>query len=64
MVVSDEIRKLALARASGPEVAEVAARQNMRMLRDDGIEKVRMGLTSIAEVTRVTGTGAAPIEST
>jgi len=35
----------------------------MRPLRDDGIEKVRSGLTSIAEVTRVTGSGAGPIES-
>ncbi len=63
MTVSDEIRKLALARAPGPEIADVAVRQGMRLLRDDGIEKVRNGLTSIAEVTRVTGTGAAPIES-
>ena len=63
MTVSDEIRKLALARAPGPEIADVAVRQGMRLLRDDGIEKVRNGLTSIAEVTRVTGSGAAPIES-
>ena len=63
MTVSDEIRKLALARAPGPEIAEVAVRQGMRLLRDDGIEKVRNGLTSIAEVTRVTGTGAAPLEA-
>ena len=28
-------------------------------MRDDGLEKVRHGMTSIAEVTRVTGTGAA-----
>jgi type IV pilus assembly protein PilB len=64
MTVTDEIRKLALVRAPGPEIAEVAVRQGMRLLRDDGIEKVRNGLTSIAEVTRVTGTGAAPIEAT
>jgi type II secretory ATPase GspE/PulE/Tfp pilus assembly ATPase PilB-like protein len=35
----------------------------MRLMRDDGVEKVRLGLTSIAEVTRVTGSGAAPVES-
>ena len=50
-------------RAAPTEIAEVAVRQGMRLLRDDGIEKVRLGLTSIAEVTRVTGSGAAPIES-
>jgi type IV pilus assembly protein PilB len=58
MTVTDEIRKLALARATGPEIADVAVRQGMRLLRDDGIEKVRNGLTSIAEVTRVTGSGS------
>jgi len=63
MAVSDEIRKLALARAPASEIQEVALRQGMRQLRDDGLEKVRLGMTSIAEVTRVTGTGAAPIEA-
>ena len=59
MTVTDEIRKLALARAPAPEISEVAVRQGMRLLRDDGLEKVRLGMTSIAEVTRVTGSGAA-----
>jgi type IV pilus assembly protein PilB len=36
----------------------VAVRQGMRLLRDDGLEKVRLGMTSIAEITRVTGSGA------
>jgi len=31
-------------------------------MRDDGLEKVRHGMTSIQEVTRVTGTGAAAVE--
>jgi type IV pilus assembly protein PilB len=29
----------------------------MRRLRDDGLEKVKAGLTSMAEVSRVTGSG-------
>jgi type IV pilus assembly protein PilB len=53
MTLSDEIRKLALARAPAPDIAEVAVRQGMRLLRDDGLEKVRLGVTSIAEVARV-----------
>ena len=32
-------------------------RDGMRRLRDDGLEKVKQGRTSIAEVSRVTGTG-------
>ena len=63
MIVSEEIRKLTLARAAGPEIADVAVRQGMRLMRDDGLEKVRHGMTSIAEVTRVTGTGAAAVEA-
>jgi type IV pilus assembly protein PilB len=59
MSVTEEIRKLALARAPAPDIAEVAVRQGMRLLRDDGLEKVRLGMTSIAEITRVTGSGAA-----
>ncbi|HEX8156362.1 MAG TPA: GspE/PulE family protein [Solirubrobacteraceae bacterium] len=63
MSVSDEIRKLTLARVAATDISEVAVRQGTRLMRDDGVEKVRLGLTSIAEVTRVTGSGAAPIES-
>jgi type IV pilus assembly protein PilB len=62
MTVTDEIRKLALARAPAPEISEVAVRQGMRLLRDDGLEKVRLGMTSIAEVTRVTGSGSVAVE--
>jgi type IV pilus assembly protein PilB len=62
MTVTEEIRKLALARAPAPELADLAVRQGMRLLRDDGLEKVRLGMTSIAEVTRVTGTGAAVVD--
>jgi type IV pilus assembly protein PilB len=57
MVVSEQIRTLVLARASADEIGEVALREGMRRLRDDGFEKVKAGLTSIAEVARVTGSG-------
>jgi type IV pilus assembly protein PilB len=63
MVVTEEIRKLTLARSPAPEIAEVAVRQGMRLMRDDGLEKVRHGMTSIEEVTRVTGSGAAAVEA-
>jgi type IV pilus assembly protein PilB len=32
----------------------VAMREGMRRLRDDGLDKVREGLTSVAEVERMT----------
>jgi type IV pilus assembly protein PilB len=56
MTVTDEIRTLAVERASADKIAEVAVRAGMRRLREDGLAKVAEGRTSIAEVARVTGT--------
>jgi type IV pilus assembly protein PilB len=58
MTVTDEIRELAIRRASADEIAVVAMRSGMRRLRQDGLEKVKLGRTSLAEVARVTGTGS------
>jgi type IV pilus assembly protein PilB len=55
MVVNEEIRKLVLERAPADQIAQVALQNGMRRLRDDGLEKVKQGRTSIAEVVRVTG---------
>jgi type IV pilus assembly protein PilB len=57
MSVSAEIRSLALERRPAEEMREVAVRQGMRRLRDDGLEKVKQGRTSIAEIARVIGSG-------
>jgi type IV pilus assembly protein PilB len=54
MSVSEQIRALILERASVDVMVAVAVREGMRRLRDDGIDKVREGLTSIAEVERMT----------
>ncbi|MGH2716380.1 MAG: GspE/PulE family protein [Thermoleophilaceae bacterium] len=54
MVISDEIRELTVERASADEIRKVAVGQGMRTLRVDGFEKVKNGITSIAEVARVT----------
>jgi type IV pilus assembly protein PilB len=55
MNVTSEIRSLALERRSADELRDVAVRQGMRRLRDDGLEKVRKGITSMAEIARVIG---------
>jgi type IV pilus assembly protein PilB len=55
MPLSDEIRTLALQRAPADQIALVAVRDGMRRLREDGLEKVKSGLTSMAEIARVTG---------
>jgi type IV pilus assembly protein PilB len=56
MPMTDEIRALIIERASAAAVTEVAVSQGMRRLRDDGLEKVRQGATTVEEVVRVTGT--------
>jgi type IV pilus assembly protein PilB len=54
MAISDEIRDLTVERSSADEIRKVAVSQGMRPLRADGFEKVKNGITSIAEVARVT----------
>jgi type IV pilus assembly protein PilB len=54
MPVSERIRALILERASVDAMVGVAVSEGMRRLRDDGLEKVREGVTSIAEVERMT----------
>jgi type IV pilus assembly protein PilB len=56
MVVSDEMRRLIVEKPSAEDIAELAVSQGMRRLRDDGLDKVRAGVTSVAEVLRVLGT--------
>jgi type IV pilus assembly protein PilB len=55
MQVTDEIRGLALERGSASAVAEAASAQGMTRLRQDGLLKVKEGVTTISEVVRVTG---------
>jgi type IV pilus assembly protein PilB len=54
MPVSEKIRALILERASVDVMVAVAVAEGMRRLRDDGLDKVREGLTSVAEVERMT----------
>jgi type IV pilus assembly protein PilB len=55
MTVTSEMHHLIVERASVEAMTELAVAQGMRRLRDDGTEKVRVGLTSMAEVARVIG---------
>jgi type IV pilus assembly protein PilB len=55
MKMSPEIQTLALERSPAEAIREVAVRQGMTRLRDDGLQKVRQGRTSIAEIARVIG---------
>lgn len=53
MTVSESIERLAVDRASSADIGRAARAEGMITLREDGWEKVRMGLTSIEEILRV-----------
>ncbi|HEV7848581.1 MAG TPA: ATPase, T2SS/T4P/T4SS family [Mycetocola sp.] len=53
MTVTEEIERLAVARASSAEIGRVAREQGMLTLRQDGYTKATMGLTSLEEILRV-----------
>ncbi|MEI7647394.1 MAG: GspE/PulE family protein, partial [Actinomycetes bacterium] len=53
MPVSEEIERLAVERASSSAINSVAREQGMISLREDGMAKVKAGLTSLDEVLRV-----------
>jgi type IV pilus assembly protein PilB len=58
MLITDEQRRLILDKASADELRACARREGMRTLREDGLEKVKRGVTSLGEVLRVLGTSA------
>ncbi len=53
LVVTDRIRSLVLARAPATEIREAARSEGMRTMREDGLEKVLEGLSTVEEVLRV-----------
>jgi type IV pilus assembly protein PilB len=55
MVMSDGLRRLVLQKASADDLRELARLEGMRTLREDGLDKIRRGQTSVAEVLRVVG---------
>jgi type IV pilus assembly protein PilB len=54
MALSERIKEMAIAQASEAEIATTAREEGMLTLREDGLGKVRAGLTSLEEVVRVT----------
>jgi type IV pilus assembly protein PilB len=53
MAVSEEIERLAVARASSAEIGRLARQQGMLTLREDGWAKAQLGYTSVEEILRV-----------
>ncbi len=53
MPITEEIQRIILRDGSALEIAEQAKREGVRSLRDAGLHKVKMGLTSLEEVLNV-----------
>jgi type IV pilus assembly protein PilB len=56
MNITPEIQAMALERRPAEAIRDVAVKQGMARLRDDGLRKVKQGRTSMAEIARVVGT--------
>lgn len=54
MVLNDELRELVLQRSSAGKIKNEAIKNGMVLLREDGWNKVRRGLTTISEVVQAT----------
>jgi type IV pilus assembly protein PilB len=53
MLLSEEISDLTVKEATAEAIKQVAVAQGMLTLKQDGLEKVRTGATSIEEIMRV-----------
>ncbi len=53
LTMSETLERMTVENASGDEIKRQAIAEGMLTLRDDGFEKVSMGLTSIEEIMRV-----------
>jgi type IV pilus assembly protein PilB len=53
MVMNDRLRALVLAGSSADQIRAAAREDGMRTLRDDGVQKVMEGITTVEELLRV-----------
>lgn len=54
LFVDDEVRRAIVERKDAAEIRQIAVKKGMVLMIDDGIEKVKQGLTTIEEIVRVT----------
>jgi len=54
LIIDETIRKMLTSKASAAEIKKYAVERGMKTLYDDGIEKIKAGLSTLDEVLRVT----------
>ena len=58
--VDDQIRRLTMGRTPSTDISNYAIAQGMKTMRDDCVEKVRQGITTVEELARNTAPGHQP----
>jgi type IV pilus assembly protein PilB len=53
LMMTEEIARMCVDEATTEDIKQAAIEQGMLTLRQDGLEKVRLGMTSIEEIVRV-----------
>src|SRR5262249_37817623 len=54
MIVDDDVRELVMKKADASSIRRVCSSKGMKILRQDGAERVKAGQTTIEELLRVT----------
>jgi type IV pilus assembly protein PilB len=54
MPISDEMRQLIMRSGTAIDIAELAQKEGVRDLRQSGLVKVKLGITSLEEVEAIT----------
>jgi type IV pilus assembly protein PilB len=54
MPISDAISRIVMAGGNAIEIADQAQKEGINNIRQSGLDKIRQGVTSLAEVNRVT----------
>ncbi len=54
LIINDELKNMVTGRMSSAQIKKKAVEIGMRVLFDDGIEKVKQGKTTVEELLRVT----------
>ena len=62
LITNDELRELIQSRANASKIRDAALSSGLTLLSQDGLEKVRQGATTLAEVLRATSIDADAIE--
>ncbi len=62
LITNDELRELIQSRANASKIREAAMTNGLTLLSQDGLEKVRQGATTLAEVLRATSVNSDALE--